>query len=178
MTPASPRICLTRLRMCVLASMAVTTALPLAAQNPARRNARDVHVRIETEKKTYYIGETIKVRLTLRNTSPNFIRFRASVPIRAVYLRVTDISNRALETDYKLTRQWDTGRWGDEVQLKGGEERILKWQDSEWMNLEDWGYGIEKPGRYVIAGAPYIWDDKVVVDKSIRSNEVAITVKP
>jgi hypothetical protein len=164
--------------MWLIASMTVTTALPLAAQNSARHNARDVHVRIETEKKTYRIGETLNVRLTLRNTSPNTIQFRASVPRSAVYLRVTDRSGRPLQANPRLGTQWDTGSWEKEVQLKAGEEQTLQWGDSEWMNLEDWGYRIEQPGKYVIVGAPYIWGDKVVSDKSIRSNSVKIEFVP
>jgi hypothetical protein len=146
------------------------------AQAAARHHARVVRVRIEADKATYEVGEPIKVRLTLRNVSSEAIAFRSSVPRLYVSLHVTDEGNRALDVDQRLINQFPSGHWGRESYLKGGEERVLKWEDSEWMNLQDWGYRISNPGRYTITGTPYVWGDKLVLDKSIRSNEATITV--
>jgi hypothetical protein len=133
-------------------------------------------VRIGADKATYRPGEPIKVRLTLRNVSAEAVRFGVDVPREYVNLRVTDSDGRELVKDKKLFRQLSTSSKGRERTLKGGGELVLKWEDNEWMSLQDWGYRISKPGRYTITGAPYVHGDKLALDKSTRSNEVTITV--
>jgi hypothetical protein len=133
-------------------------------------------VRIGADRATYRVGEPIKVRLTLRNISAEAVWFGMGVPREYVNLRVTDSDGRELVKDKKLFRQLLMTSRGGERELKGGGELVLKWEDDEWMNLQDWGYRISKPGRYTITGAPYVHGDKLVLDKSTRSNEVTIPV--
>ena len=109
------------------------------AQEIPQRSAKDVQVRIETQKGSYRVGESILVRLTLRNVSAEPLQYTSSLPTTAVLLRVLDDSGRTLAADYKLNRQWFNGLRSGEITIKSGEERILKYRDEEWMDLRDWG---------------------------------------
>src|SRR4051812_13117941 len=160
-----------------IASLFLLIACGVQAQEPARYSARDVHLRIETDKSNYHLGEIVKVRLTLNNTAANVLKFMNDVPRGAVHLDVMDSSSHPLKVDPQIVNQWVVGNM-EEVQLKPGEKWTLQWRGSEWMNLQDWGYRIQTAGRYVIVGAPYLFGGNVSPDKTIRSNQAAFNVRP
>jgi hypothetical protein len=67
------------------------------AQGSSRRSGRDVHLRIETNRPAYHVGDSIAVRLSLRNISGSPVRFVADPPVVQARLQVYDGEGRLVE---------------------------------------------------------------------------------
>jgi hypothetical protein len=167
-------------RSFVLVGACLTLASSLGAQEPVRHSAGDVHLRIETDRLTYRVGDSIRVRLTLRNVSDHPVRFeRASATLQA-RLRVYAAAGHQVEP----TVPGMLGRGGGpHLTLNAGAEAtLLFWKSPprrEWLNLRDWGYDLRAPGRYTIVGIPGVVGPELTPDyETVRSNRVTITILP
>jgi hypothetical protein len=148
----------------------------LGAQEPGRRSARDVHLRIETDRPTYHVGDSIAVRLTLRNVSAAAVRYVSDPPVLQARLRVYDAEGRVVEPVLPLPLLHSSAR---PVTLKAGESVTLSWQKHEWLNLREWGYNLRVPGRYTIAGLPGVVGPELAPDyETVRSNKATFTILP
>jgi hypothetical protein len=148
----------------------------LGAQEPGRRSARDVHLRIETDRPTYRVGDSIAVRLALRNVSPLPVRYVSAPPVVQARLRVYDTNGRQVRPAFPHVLQRSGAR---PVTLKAGEAVTLKWVSGEWLNLRDWGYELRVPGRYTIVGLPGVVGPELAPDyETVRSNRATITILP
>jgi hypothetical protein len=170
-----------RRRIAVLTmAFLVLAAASLGAQEPVRRSARDVHLRIETDRPTYRVGDSIFVRLTLRNMSDHPVRFvNASSTVQA-RLGVYDAAGHQVQP----TASGVAGiAGGPHLTLNAGAEAtLLFWKSPprrEWLNLRDWGYDLRAPGRYTIVGIPGVVGPELTPDyETVRSNRVTITILP
>jgi hypothetical protein len=157
--------------------LALGCAAALHGQEPARASARGVHLRIETDRPTYHVGDTIRVRLTLQNRSGAAVEYNSQPPIVQARLRVLDAAgvpvppgpSRAAQ-DLPSTRP---------VTIAAGQKSTLRWLDREWLSLEDWGYDLRTPGRYTIVGVPGVAGPALTPDyETVRSNRATITILP
>lgn len=165
-------------RTFVLAAVLLILAPSVAAQTPTHGRAGDVRVWIETDRPSYPVGDRINVRLTLRNVSSHPIRFVYNPPRYQVLLLVFDTTGREVKPGPPRGAQRMAGSTHMDA-LKAGEERTLRWHEGEWMALEDWEYDLRAPGRYTIVGIPAVQSTEVAADlKTVRSNEVTITIEP
>lgn len=151
----------------------------LDAQTMAVHSARDVHLRIESEKAIYRVGDSIRVRLTFRNVSDHTIHYGAAPYDKQARLWVYDDAGRVVEPNIPSSVRGRIG--GPERRLKAGAEFTLKsWQRprKEWLNLRDWGYDLSKPGRYRVVGVPALSGRYLTADGAVSSNEVTFTIEP
>jgi hypothetical protein len=167
-------------RSFVLAGACLTLASSLGAQEPVRHSARDVHLRIETDRPTYRVGDSLLVRLTLRNVSNHPVRFeRASATVEA-RLRVYDAAGHQVEPTVPGVVGWGGGP--QRTLNAGAEATLLFWKAPplrEWLNLRDWGYDLRAPGRYTIVGIPDVGGVELTPDhQTERSNRAAFTIGP
>jgi hypothetical protein len=165
---------------CVSTVVFLMLGSSLGAQAPARYSARDVHLRIETDRPTYRVGDSIFVRLILRNVSDHPVRFeRASATVEA-RLRVDDAAGHQVEP----TVPGVLGRGGGPQRMlnAGAETTLLFWKAPplrEWLNLRDWGYDLRAPGRYTIVGIPGVVGPELTPDyQTVRSNRGTFTIGP
>jgi uncharacterized protein (DUF58 family) len=148
----------------------------LDAQAPDPRSGRDVHLRIETDRPTYRVGNSISVRLTLRNVSSHPVKFVDDSPAGLARLQVYDAAGQKVEPIFSRSQRSRSGR---PVMLEAGKELILHWQNREWLNLRDWGYDLRAPGRYTIVGIPGVVGPKLTPDyETVRSNKATFTIDP
>jgi hypothetical protein len=166
------RCCLALLGTAFLLGPA-TSAL---AQGASRRSGRDVHLRIETNQAAYHVGDSIAVRLTLRNISASPVRFVADPPVVQARLQVYDGEGRLVEPTLPRPLQRSSGR---PVTLKAGGSMTLGSNDQAWLNLRDWGYDLRTPGRYTITGLPGVVGPELDPDyATVRSNKATFTIRP
>jgi hypothetical protein len=167
-------------RSFVLVAACLTLASSLGAQEPTRHSARDVRLRIETDRPTYRVGDSILVRLTLRNVSDHPVRFENATATVQARLRVYDVAGHQVEP----TLPGMLGRGGGpQLTLNAGAEAtLLFWKSPplrEWLNLRDWGYDLRVPGRYTIVGIPGVRSLELTPDyQTVRSNRAAFTIGP
>jgi hypothetical protein len=154
----------------------VAPAARATAQGNNHQSARDVHLRIETDRLTYHVGDSIAVRLTLRNVSAAAVRYVSDPPVLQARLRVYDAEGRVVEPALPLPLLHSSAR---PVTLKAGESVTLSWQNQEWLNLRGWGYDLRVPGRYTIAGLPGVVGPELAPDyETVRSNKATFTIFP
>ncbi len=147
----------------------------LRAQTPMRHSAREVHARIETDRSTYRVGDSIRVRIVLRNVSNHEVKFSGGMATSLVRLQVTNEEGKQVVP----TVQGRPGTIGAISTLGAGSElKLTSFPGSqEWMNLRDWGYQLGTPGRYVILCMPRVGGPALASDtRTKRSNEVTITI--
>lgn len=158
-------------------SLLMLGAASLGAQEPSRRDARSVHLRIETDRPTSHIGDSIAVRLTLRNVSPSPVRFVTDPPVVQARLRVYNAEGRQVEPAFsRVLQRYPSTR---PVTLEAGAAATLNWLGREWLNLRDWGYDLRSPGRYTIVGLPGVVGPELAPDyETVRSNRATITILP
>jgi uncharacterized protein (DUF58 family) len=172
------RLSATAPRSFALAVVLGVLASSLSAQTPNRGSARDVSVRIETDRSAYRIGDSITVRLVLRNVSSHPVRFVDYPPNMLARLRVYDADGQEVEATYLSSTQRASGST-HRIKLKPGEELTLHWLGREWLNLKDWGYDLRVPGKYSIVGIPGVGDIDLTPDyKTVRSNRATFTLGP
>jgi hypothetical protein len=94
-----------------------------------------------------------------------------------VELRVTDDEGELVEPGTPDNpQQWAGSSF--ETELKPGEELVLRWQDADWFDLNDWGYKLPSSERYTIEGIPLVGGSELRQDdKNVRSNRATITVR-
>jgi hypothetical protein len=139
-------------------------------------SARDVHLRVESRKSSYQAGDSINLRLTLRNVTDHDVTWGAKPdPLMAL---VTVVDSDGQEVKPTLVPSMPPGG-GGLASLGAGQELTLKSsKGKEWMNLRDWGYDLRTPGTYTISGVPTIGGPKLTADvKTKRANDVRITIK-
>ena len=174
LSPITPAF---RPRTLVLTVALLMLASSLGAQVPARRSARDAYVRIETDRPTYRVGDSITVRLTLRNVSNHQVRFVYDSPAELARLRVYAAAGHEVERG--SSRDLQRVRAGRPASLEAGKEATLNWQNREWLNLLDWGYDLRAPGRYTIVGIPAVAGPNLTPDfETVRSNRATFTIEP
>lgn len=146
------------------------------AQGTHRRSARDVHLRIETDRPAYHVGDSIALRLTLRNVSAAAVRFVSDPPAVQARLQVYDAEGRLVQPAFPRPLQRSSGR---PFTLKAGESVTLRWQNRDWLNLRDWGYDLRTPGQYTIAGLPGVVGPELAPDYEMaRSNRATFRILP
>ncbi len=158
-----------------LVAVSFTLASNLPAQASTRLTASKVTVHLEADRPSYHSGQAIKVRLTLKNRSATPVRMLNGPTTTLAQIRVVDADGQEVRR-HRLQEMGMMG--GPMLQLEPGAQRVLKGPHrDEWLNLMDWGYDLQEPGRYTIVGllgtfAPVGSSH----ERSIRSNEVAITI--
>jgi hypothetical protein len=158
--------------------------LPLAAealvaqQVPEGRKpeprARDVRLLIETDRTIYRVGDTIRVRVSMVNTSDQRILFYADGTETELIVRATD--GQVVRPG---GQQMPASTSGMPAQLLPHQTAPWGWREDDWQYLSDWGFQLRTPGRYTLRGLPRLSYPGLVPDhKTVRSNTVTITITP
>jgi hypothetical protein len=149
-------------RALALTITALMLASGLDAQSRTFYSARDVNVRVETDRPTYGVGDSIRVRLTLRNGSAKPVRIPSVSPMSLIRLRVYDAAGNQVKLATSKSPAIDGG---SDWPLGAGSDVILKdWHGHYWLNLRDWGYDLREPGRYSIVGIPWFVNPEITPD--------------
>ena len=165
--------------------LGVFLLLPLAAEAldaqeaagraEPKRYARDVHLQIETDRTTYRVNDSIRVRVWLVNTSDHRIAFfSGGVQYDAELIVSGSDGRRVKPTMYKRPPASTSGA---PAVLLPRQTAAWGWTSDKWMPLAYWGYQLREPGQYTIRGLPRLTYPGLVPDhKTVRSNTVTITV--
>jgi hypothetical protein len=134
--------------------------------------ARDVHLLIKTDRALYRVGDTIRVRVSMVNTSDQRILFfpgGGDETELIVWAADGHIVGRGTPMPSStsgmpaLLLPYQTAPWG--------------WREHGWQYLSDWGIQLRSPGRYTIRGLPRLTYPGLEPDhETVRSNTVTITI--
>jgi hypothetical protein len=145
-------------------------ALPRAVLAQEGIRSGTLALEIQMRRSTYRIGDSIDVRLTIRNLSD---RVLVSYPGWASYrttLQVIDSAGGAVAPT--LLGPLMVGGVAPLNSLPpGGEEVLMSHRGDAWVNLRDWGYDLSRPGKYSIVGSP-----TTTRDFATSSNRVDIEI--
>ncbi len=141
----------------------------------------DLRLLIETDRTTYRLGDSIRVRLTLVNSSSRRIVIPVLDAQSMAALLIHDATGRKVAPTVSDSRRPTSGPPIPLEPLKPQEEMVLKWAHSKWVNLREFGYELEFPGCYAISGFPLLAPPhrnlRVDPDRSLlKYNEVALTI--
>lgn len=152
-------------------------ASSLEAQAPRPTSGRAVHVRIETDRQSYRANEKVRLRLTLHSLSSHTIQYINNPPAHLIRLRLLDSEGHEVKHGLAGANQ-ELPMRPRHVSLKPGEEQVLRWKGSEWLDLQDWSYHL-RSGRYTLVGIPMVAGKTLKPDQvTVRSNEVTFTIEP
>jgi hypothetical protein len=140
----------------------------------AKRYARDVHLLIETDRTIYRVGDTIRVRVSMVNTSDQRILFFADGTETELIVRAAD--GQVVKPG---GQQMPASTSGMPAMLLPHQTAPWGWREDDWQYLSDWGFQLQTPGRYTIRGLPRLTYPGLEPDhETVRSNTVTITLTP
>jgi hypothetical protein len=106
-----------------------------------------VELQIETRRSRYKAGDSIAVRITIRNDSDHWVRYPGATVSLVVPLIVLDAESREVGRTVPATSGTADGWAG----LQSGHVWTFKNQQLEtWVDLREWGYDLRTPGSYTI----------------------------
>jgi len=161
--------------------LGVFLLLPLAAEalvaqqapghGKPQRRARDVHLLIETDRTIYRVGDTIRVRVSMINTSDQRILFFSAGDDTELIVWAAD------GQVVKRGKQMPASTSGMPAVLLPHQTAPWGWREDDWQYLSDWGIQLRTPGRYTIRGLPRLTYPGLEPDhETVRSNTVTITI--
>jgi hypothetical protein len=181
MVPTTERVHARRALVALLV-LSLTLEVLAAQESPRGRRlppmrARDVHLLIDNERTAYRVGDTIRVRVSMVNTSDQRILY---FPQGDQY----DTEFIVRGPDGQVVKP--TGQKAPPIATSGAPSLLLphqrapaQWAPDEWQHLSDWGYQLRTPGRYTIRGLPRLGGPELESDnRTVRSNSVTITLRP
>jgi hypothetical protein len=159
----------------VLAASGLDALAQAQGEKQATVRARDLEVRIQVSRPTVRAGDSINVRLTLRNLGGKQLTLAGGAAQSTVHLRVLDASG----SEVKPTGSRKMGMSSYGVPLPPGAEITLtSARGKEWVNLADWGYNLRSPGTYTIVGQPAGVGPRDAADRQApSSNEARLTIE-
>jgi len=160
----------------VFTCMAAALSPDLQAQCGAMRESLGgVSLSIEVSRSTYRPGDSINLRLTLRNTSERPIPFLV-VPAPALAdLCVSDAAGQRVEPELA-----EAGALALSAGLlkPGAELTLRSAKGEEWVNLRDWGYELRTSGTYIIQGMSLVGDAGLASEPTpSQSNRASINIE-
>jgi hypothetical protein len=145
-------------------------------QTSAESDSSTLVLRIELNQSAYVPGDSIKVRLTVRNTLPDTVRVRNAPLVSQILLSVYNSAGQ------RLTPGSQTGGV-----FSGPPTRLLTpWAQasfmgsagSQWIDIRDWGYNLHEPGRYTIAAMPRLLVDQALEVGMANPPSVIAVIEP
>jgi hypothetical protein len=131
-------------------------------------------MRIEVRQAVYRMGDSINIRVTLRNTSGDELTYAGLPASDLAQLVIHDPAGIKIKQNI-LSR---SGAIGLLSTLGPGAEITLRSEaGSEWINLRDWGYDVRAPGHYLIEGIPRVAGPRLKADYKVRSNKAMFNIK-
>lgn len=130
-----------------------------APKLPVRSGA--ITARIESDKTAYRLGEPIRLRLWLMNTTGSEIDYIAAAPYEISDLHV-------LKDGHQLSPSEGRGPCFCQgrvyaIPLQPGKSVLVEYNDkrnsgalSEWAYIRDWGYELSDPGYYSLSVSPTV----------------------
>jgi hypothetical protein len=163
-------------------------ASTLTAQQPFPfLGADDVFLRIQIDRPTYHVGDSILVRVTVRNVSGHTLvsypPLSWTVPVYVAPMQVYDSGGHEVTPKYPPWQPFSFRSLKPDS-LKDGEELTL-FLGTQWLNLRRfWGYDLPTPGRYsiqtpapnAIIGKPNTWG--APPDETVWSKKATFTIEP
>jgi hypothetical protein len=144
-------------------------ATPATSQTFSASDTAALILRIEASRPAYRAGDSINLRLTVRNALPDRVEVPNVPLMELISLRVFDAAGNQLPQGGLTRPPWS-----------GPSKRYMGPWDSvqTWINLRDWGYDIQAQGRYTVVGIPpFARDARPPADTS-QYPRTTITVRP
>lgn len=129
-----------------------TALTALADTWPERHDVMAIALQVQSAVPT---ARQVRLMVQLTNESRQPYRIIYTLPWYMVDVTVKDDRGERIPpvTSPRGGRIW----FENHIDLKAGQTQILRAPDhSEWLDLSDWGYRINKPGRYTIEAAPTV----------------------
>ncbi len=122
----------------------------LQSQSVVESDSAALVLRMEASQTSYRTGDTIRIRITLRNTTADTVAVRSSAQFFPLTLRIFDGAGRQLPESHGPATfrlfsgppMWYLGPWR-EFSFPG-------FHGEEWLPLNDWGYDLRRAGGYEI----------------------------
>ena len=153
-------------------------AAPVECQAAAESDSGPLVLRLESSGDTYAIGDSIRLRLTLRNTLAEAMTLRNGPLMGLVRLYVYDAAGTQLEQGisawpyqfFSGPRTRSLGPW---------QQTTFKAADGgQWISLRDLGYNIRASGRYAIVGIPQPGLVQNVPAETMNPARITVTIQP
>jgi hypothetical protein len=113
-----------------------------------------IRLTMETNAQVYRLGEPIKVRIKIRNTSRYDLLIFGGSPWFEAALRVTDAAGTAVpqshnhvDDNFHYLNNWD---------LAPGTSIVLQWKGQEWSDIRNFGFELTTPGDFAISAVPIV----------------------
>lgn len=113
-----------------------------------------IRLSMETNAQVYRLGEPIKVRIKIQNTSPYDLLIFGGSPWFEAALRVTDAAGKAVtqshnhvDDNFHYLSNWD---------LAPGKSVVLQWKGQEWSDIRNFGFELTTPGDFAISAVPIV----------------------
>jgi len=176
----------------LIATLAMTTMQVTSADQGQQWVTRNdvVSVVLQLDRANYNVGDPIKLRVGMKNTSGSVIEvFNGSPWVEAaIVVRGADdnVISPSGAPDF-VTYHGLQG--GGARKILPGQTLTFDWQLSEWADVSHWGYKLDKPGKYsisaipaangyIIAGSDAIQSRFYSDRKTVNSNRVEFSISP
>jgi hypothetical protein len=113
-----------------------------------------VRLSMETNGQVYRLGEPIKVRIKIRNTSPYDLLIFGGSPWFEAALRVTDATSKAVPQSHNHVD--DNFHYLSNWHLAPGTSIALQWKGQEWFDIRNFGFELATPGDFAISAVPTV----------------------
>jgi hypothetical protein len=147
----------------------------LAGQASGESDSSALVLRLEVGQPAYDAGDTVRVRLSLRNTLSDTVKVRNGVLVDLIQLFVYDSAGQLLTPGsrnipfFSGPPTWVLAPWA-ETSFKGSEGRV-------WSNLRDWGYELRLAGQYTIVAAPRLSIGHAPSEVLAKPAKVAVVIR-
>lgn len=140
-----------------------TTALaqPNAAATTLPTRSAVFHIRLDSDRPVYTIGEPIQLRLTITNASGQYYAVTWAPPWQQCRLLVADGEGKILASTGR--RGGNTASARNIMEFPPAKTLVAEYPDPkaafralEWADLTYWGYSLAKPGDYTITAVPVL----------------------
>jgi len=137
----------------IIAVTCLLHAPGVAGQIAAESDSSTLVLRIEVGRPTYAAGDSIKLRLSLRNTLPDRVTVPNGRLVDRVSVSVYDSAGNQLTPGPAAGPGFSSGP--PTMSLGPWAQVIAKGSDGrDWIDLREWGYELRSAGRYSIVVTP------------------------
>jgi hypothetical protein len=152
--------------------------------------ARKVRAQLEIKRTRASLGDTIRIRISLVNTSGRTVYYTPTLRQVELVKLVVKRDGKIIQPNMNPVRSMllsdaepanvfpakDGGRSSFRLEVLEA-HKTLPLNNGDWLPLTEWGYQPQEPGRYSIRGIPQIKNEFGSADSvTVRSNLAGFTI--